>query len=91
MKSELKRLAIQKGETVLSESDKNLVGKLSTVELYNCGGASQYYRYEFEESRLADLLVKVREDERERCAKQSARYYDQIAGIEIAGKIRNLK
>ena len=89
MKSELKRLVIQMG--VLSESDKNLVGKLSTVELYNCGGASQYYRYEFEEGRLADLLAKVRDDERERCAKQSARYYDQIAGIEIAGKIRNLK
>ena len=43
------------------------------------------------EEQLALYTSKIQAEERERCAKQSARYYDHIAGIEIAEAIRSLE
>lgn len=92
MESKLKRLEIQRAEEskMLSESDKKLAEEYGfSVKTHKIYVQEGYYVAS--NSQLSALLAKVREDERERCAKQSARYYDQIAGIEIAGKIRNLK
>lgn len=68
MKSELKRLAIQKG--ALSDADKKLAEEFCTP--YSHG------EFSYTESELAALLAKVREDERKRC---NALHDDVLAPI----------